>query len=222
MSRRLPVPSPRALMVGSWVAGFAVFGLLSFLMWAYVDLYGNDEVSIDDRSRLAQENAEEQARIDDLEVDLALAIEQIRALGQEPVIDPADLAEGERPSSEERTVDLVQALVEIAVPTGLETYCAPRNGCTSPPAPPLPPLPPIEPRDGRDGADGETPSDERLIGLITPLIPPAVKGDPGVGVASFTCGTPAPVEFTFTVTLTDGTAQTFTCGGINADPDPAA
>lgn len=214
MSPRIPVPSTRTLVVGTWVVGLTVLALVAYLMWAYADLASNDEASLDDRSRLAQENAEDEERIDELESALGLVTEQLRDLGQEPVIEPDDLGESDRVSPQGPTLDLVKALVALTVPTGVEMFCAPRNDCTAPPAPAAPPLPPIEPRDGRDGVDGETPSDERLLALIAPLIPAPLKGDPGVGVASFACTTRALAEFTFTVTLTDGTTQAFTCGGL--------
>jgi hypothetical protein len=61
-------------------------------------------------------------------------------------------------------------------------------------------------KDGRDGADGANGSD-------------GAAGAEGRGVASLVCSSGLGM-ITFTLTLTDGTTQEFSCGSTPVEPDP--
>lgn len=105
----------------------------------------------------------------------------------------------------------VRDSVFMLLPGNLDAYCAARNGCIG--------------RDGVNGTNGTTPSDERLISLITPLIPAPIPGAPGAngvngadgrGIASLSCS--SSVSFEYTVTYTDGSTQTVSCGPAPLPP----
>lgn len=71
---------------------------------------------------------------------------------------------------------------------------------------------------GKDGVDGE-PGPPGVAGKDGQDGADGAKGDPGRGVTNVECTSDRPV--TFTITYSDGTTETVTCGGPTATPTPA-
>lgn len=231
------------------VIGFLVAILIAVETALLFSAYNQKAVESQENAAAAESNAGAAQAGDELAKEVLAACaaqdaqgEQLRAAGlcaqatdtkqsiEEQVTEPTDTPQDGRDGRDATTAQVDSAVTRaLPVPLGealtrllpreVASYCAARNDCTPAPVPG---------RDGRDGVDGETPSDERLIALIAPLIPAPVPGPPGadgtngVGVVRFDCSSTVPVEFTFTVTLDNGTSQTFTCGGVPVEPEPPA
>lgn len=166
--------------------------------------------------------------------DLAeLGVDCEQAQVADEAIDDADAPRPPRNGVDGADATLTQVLAATSrlLPDAIAEFCEPRNDCT-PPAP----------EDGTDGTDGANATQEQVDNALTRLGPsllaafcsnnngcrgPAgtdgtdgesVKGEPGRGISGLDCtGTLTPVEFT--ITYTDGTTSTVTCGP-GTEPDP--
>jgi hypothetical protein len=132
-------------------------------------------------------------------------------------------------------VGTIMAVVTSALNDALVASCGP-DGCrdgkdsTVPgPASTIPGAKGDRGDKGDTGEKGDTPSDETLLALIRRVIadnPPqdgtdGTDGTDGRGIESLVCSSNlGPI--TFTLTLTDGTVQEFSCGTTPVEPDPGA
>ncbi|WP_185972905.1 hypothetical protein [Aeromicrobium piscarium] len=192
----------RWLKLAGLVAAIAIGAVVIILLG---QLIAAQEQSRADRAELYAELAEQR------EASEALA-EQVRGLGEEPVVDAA------RPRSPE--------LRYAPVPG--------RPGADGEPGAQGEPG-----RPGRDGEDGESiigPPGESIVGppgITGPAGPPGAsgpagppgergttgeRGTDGRGIAAIACTSLTPIELT--ITYSDGTTATVSCGPVEPDPEP--
>lgn len=209
---RLPVPTRRALMVGAWAVGMSVVALVVYLLVTVLSMTHDDERDSSDRADLRVEVTEQQKRADLLD-------QQIRALGETPIVQPSKPAVKGEPKSR---------YVPLPGPAGRDGADglpgsdgkslpglpgAPGQSVVGPPGDtgPTGPTGPAGPSGsaGKDGKDGSPGADGS----------PGSNGQDGRGITSLACsGATAPI--TFTVTFSDGSSQEFSCGSF-VEPDPS-
>ena len=170
-----------------------VVGFVAVLLFYFTDLTGR----VNHADHRADENAERSEAALTAVADLA---NQVRSMGGHPVVEPSELpgpvgASG--PAGPAGATGATGATGDTG-PRGPRGYPGPTG-----PVGPMGPAgatgakgetgPKGEPgQDGKDGADGK-------------------DGQDGRGIASVSCDGPALT--TFTITYTDGTTQTVSCGG---------
>lgn len=205
---RLPVPTRRALLIGAWAVGLSAIALVVYLLVTVLSMTHADERDSSDRADLRVEVTEQQKRAD-------LLAQQVRSLGETPIVQPSTPAVKGEPKSR---------YVPVPGPAG-------KDGANGLPGKSLPGLPgapgqsvvgppgatgkdgatgPAGPTGsaGKDGKDGGPGADGA----------PGSNGADGRGVTSLACsGAVAPI--TFTVTFSDGSSQDFSCGSA-VEPEP--
>lgn len=169
---------------------------------------------------------------------------QVERLGGEPVVEPSDLEEPVDLPAELTPAQIQDAVtaycstglckgndgapgVSVTPPqvaAAVASYCTRNGECRGPAG-----------REGTDGATGDPgtqgeagptgppPSDAQVAEAVAnycashdqcrgPQGPEGPRGDDGRGISALSCESLTPLELT--VTYTDGTSETFTCGGI--------
>lgn len=200
-----------------YAAILAVIAVGGWFVFAMLHLFSGAQQFRSNDDQLRTENAKQDDEIVDLLATVDLLNQQLEALGQTPIVEPPD-TESDLVVDGAPSLDITQTLVRLAV----ESACGGAS-CLGPVGPTgLPGAPGV---DGVNGRDGSTPTDERLLGLIQPLIPAPIPGTPGVngadgrGVSGVQCS--ALIAFDLTFSFTDGTTQTVSCGPVQEPPvDP--
>ena len=209
-SVKVPVPSHRILAVGWWVAGFAVLGLIGYLLVTVIQLSDRSDLSQADRADIRSEVSLLESDLASQEATSNALAEQIESLGQVPIVKPTS------PPSSPSTApsfSFIQRLIDL----GFAARC-PGASCVGPPGAPAPPAEDgTDGQDGANGRDGETPSTELLLSLIQPLIPAPIPGLNAPRITSVACSSLTIVDLTFA--FDDGTVLTASCGPT-VEPEP--